>query len=391
MASKSRQACIVGIGESQYTRWGGIKDRSQFQLTAETVLAAIRDAGLSTRDVDGFTSFSNDANEAALMQVAIGAPMLRWSAMLWGGGGGGSCGSVSMAVAAIEAGHADVVVAYRGLCQGQTRRFGRFSKDRLHGNFVHPYGLFAPAQMLALLVQRHMHLYPVTEEHLAEVALNARANANRNPRAIMHGKAMTREDYFAARMISTPHRLFDCCLESDGACAVVITSSERARDLPSVPVDILSAMHGSGPGWGSGPLGSQNMPVADYNSTNSKYLAKELFAKAGLRPQDIDVAQIYDHFSGVVLMALEDYGFCGPGESGQFVENGGIRWQGGRLPINTSGGHLSEAYVHGMNLIVEGVRQMRGTSTSQVQDAKTCLVAGGLGVSPTSGLILGRT
>jgi len=147
--------------------------------------------------------------------------------------------------------------------------------------------------------------------------------------------------------------------------------------------------HGSGPGWGSGPLGSQNMPEADYDSTNNRRIARELFAKAGLAPADIDVAQIYDHFSGMVLLALEDFGFCGPGESGDFVTERGIRWDTGALPLNTSGGHLSEAYVHGMNHLVEGVRQLRGDSTAQVAGARTCLVTGGLGVAPTGGLILG--
>ena len=271
------------------------------------------------------------------------------------------------------------------------RRFGRFGEGRTHGNFVHPYGLFAPAQMLALLVRRHMHLYPeIREEHLGMIAVNARANAQRNPAAVMHGRTMTLDDYFASRYIAEPLRLFDCCLETDGACAVIITTRERARDLRQTPVRILASKHGSGPGWGSGPLGSQNMPEADYNSTNSRRLAKELFDAAGVTPADIDTAQIYDHFSGMVLMALEEYGFCAPGESAAYVAEGHIRWPDGRMPLNTSGGQLSEAYVHGLNLVNEGVRQLRGHSTSQVKDAQTCLVTGGLGVSPTSAIIIGR-
>ncbi len=391
MAELSRQPCIVGIGESEFTRWGGIQDRSQFQVTAEAILSALADAGLSTRDVDGFTSFSNDANEASLMAVALGIPTLRYSAMLWGGGGGGSCGAVSLACAALESGQARTVVVYRGLCQGQTRRFGKFGQGRTHGNFAHPFGLFAPPQMLALVMRRFMHLYPhVTSEHMAEIALSGRANANRNPRAIMHGRPLTREMYFESRWIAEPFRLYDCCLESDGACAAVLTTRERARDLPSAPVQVLAASHGGGQAWGSGPLGSHNMPDEYYASTNSRQLARELFDRAGVSPADIDVAQIYDHFSGLVLMALEDYGFCGPGESAQFVAEGAIRWPDGRLPLNTSGGQLSEAYVHGMNLLNEGVRQLRGESTSQVKDAQACLVSGGLGTSPTSGLILGK-
>ncbi len=385
------RCCIVGIGQSEYTKWGGIKDRSQFQVTAEAILAALDDAGLRPEDVDGLSSFSNDSNEANLMQVALGIPKLRLASMVWGGAGGGTCGAISLACSAIESGRADVVVAYRGLCQGQGKRFGRHGQGRVNGNFVDPFGVMAPPQMLAMIVQRFMHQYPITAEHLAEVALNARANANRNPRAVMHDRTLSRDDYFAARWIAEPLRLYDCCLETDGAAAVVITSAARARDARSRPVEILSAVQGSGPGWGNGALSGHNMPDADYASTNCRTLASELFGTAGLAPQDIDVAQIYDHFSGMVLMALEDLGFCGKGESGAFVESGAIRWPHGALPLNTSGGQLSEAYVHGMNLVVEGVRQMRGTSTSQVADAKTCLVTGGLGVAPSSAMILGRT
>jgi acetyl-CoA acetyltransferase len=384
------RACIAGIGQSAFTRWGGIQDRTQFQITAQAVVQAVRDAGLELSDIDGLASFSDDANAGPLMAVALGLPQLRWSSMVWGGGGGGSMGALAQACAAVESGQARAVAVYRGLCQGQGRRFGRFNAARPGSSFVNPFGLFSPPSMLALLVRRFMHLYPITELHLAEVALNARANANRNPHAVMHARTLTLEQYLASRWIAEPLRLFDCCLETDGACAVIVTSRERAADLRPPVVEVLSAVHGGGPGWGHGPLASHNMPDPDYASTNSRLLARDLYARAGVTPADIDVAQIYDHFSGLVLMALEEYGFCGHGESGAFVESGAIRWDSGRLPINTSGGQLSEAYVHGMNLLVEGVRQLRGSSTAQVPGARVCLVTGGLGVSPTSAAILGR-
>ena len=390
MTDKSKLACIVGVGETDYTRWGGIQDRSQFQVAGEAILAALKDANLTPADVDGFVSYSDDTNDACLMQVALGIPELRWTSMLWGGGGGGSCGSISLAAAAVESGQANVVVAYRGLCQGQSGRYGRGAFNFVHRNFINPFGMFAPVQMLALQTRRYMHLYGATSDHLAEIAISTRANANRNPSAFMYKKPLTLEQYYASRMISDPFRLFDCCLESDGAAAAVITSRERARDMSAKRVDILASGHGSGPGWGTGPLGSHNMPDEDYASTNGRRIARELYARAGISPDDIDVAEIYDHFTGLVLMALEDYGFCGRGEAPAFVEEGNIRWQTGSLPLNTHGGNLSQAYMHGFNHIVEGVRQIRGESTSQVQDAKLCLVTGGLGTAPTSALILGE-
>lgn len=385
-----RKACLVGLGQSRYTKWGGIKDKSQFQITAEAVAAAIQDAGLKPSDIEGFASFSDDTNAAPQMAVALGVPRMRWASMVWGGGGGGTIAALSHAVAAVEAGHIETAVVYRGLCQGQGRRFGKANAARPAGSFVNPFGLFAPPYMLALQVQRFMHLYPITELHLAEIALNARANANRNPNAVMHEKTLTLEDYLKGRWISEPLRLYDCCLETDGACAVVVTTRERARDLKHPIVEVVASVHGSGPQWGHGALGSHNMPDADYASSNSRALAQDLYGKAGVTPADIDTAQIYDHFSGLVLMALEEFAFCGRGESGAFVESGAIRWDSGKLPLNTSGGQLSEAYVHGMNLLAEGIRQMRGVSTSQVPDARLCLVTGGLGVSPTSSAILGR-
>jgi len=386
----SNRPCLVGIGQSEFTKWGGIKDRSQFQITAEAIASALADSGLRKSELDGFASFSNDANEGPAMQVALGLPRMRWSSMVWGGGGGGSMGALSQACAAVSSGQANAVAVYRGLCQGQTRRFGQFSAGRALGSLINPYGLFAPPYMLSLQVRRFMHLYPITELHLAEVALNARANANRNPRAVMFDRPLTLEDYLAGRWIAEPLRVYDCCLETDGACAVIVTTRERATDLAGPVIEVLAAQHGSGPGWGYGPLGSHNMPDADYASTNSNLLAQDLYAQAGVAPGDIDVAQIYDHFSGLVLMALEEFGFCERGGSGEFVTSGAIRWEGGSLPINTSGGQLSEAYVHGMNLLIEAVRQLRGKSTSQVSDARVCLVTGGLGVSPTSAAIIGR-
>jgi acetyl-CoA acetyltransferase len=217
---------------------------------------------------------------------------------------------------------------------------------------------------------------------MGHLAVAVRAHAQRNPRAVMHGRPLTLEEHATARVIADPFRLHDCCLETDGACAVILTSAERARDLRRTPVRILAAAEGGEGAWGAS-LYTHQAPAPPYPSANLAPVARRLWAMAECTPQDVDVAQLYENFTGMVLLALEDLGFCERGAGGAFVEDGA-------LPLNTAGGNLSEAYVHGLNLVLEGVRQMRGESTSQVRDAELCLVSGGPGVAPTSALILRR-
>ncbi|HYF57809.1 MAG TPA: acetyl-CoA acetyltransferase [Burkholderiaceae bacterium] len=389
MIDADRIPCITGIGQTAYTRWGGTVDRSEFSLACEAILAAIADAGLRPDDIDGIASYSSDRNEPAMLQRALGIEQVRFASMVWGGGGGGACGGLAHAAAAIESGRARHVVVFRALCQGQQFRFGRFHPWTPETAFTAPFGLFSPPQMAALVVQRHMHLYGTTSVQLGRVAIACRANATRNPAAVMRDRPITMEDYLASRMIASPLRLLDCCLESDGAAAIVVSGLASARDARAPVIEILAAAQGSERGWGTGLLGGHNQPVESYATGNSTVMARELFARAGVMPDDLDVAQVYDAFTGTVLIALEDYGLCGRGESGPFVEAGHVDWPDGRLPINTSGGNLSEAYIHGFNLTIEAVRQLRGTSTSQVDGARVCLVTGGQAVSPVSGAILG--
>ena len=201
---------------------------------------------------------------------------------------------------------------------------------------------------------------------------------------------MTLEDHQASPMIADPHRLFDCCLESDGACAVVVTSKQRARDLAKRPVEILASEQGAPKGYAFGPFTNANIPDELYATGGCEEMAGRLWGKAGLGPGDVDVAQIYDHFTGCVLMQLEDYGFCKRGEGGSFIEGGALSCHGGSLPTNTHGGSLSEAYIHGLNHVVEGVRSLRDESTSPVDGAEVCLVTSGACV-PSSAVLLGRT
>lgn len=389
-AAVADKTAIIGIGESEYTRRGGFMDRTEFQVLCEAIVKAADDAGISVSELDGFCSFGYERHEPVQVQVALGIPSMRFSNLVWGAGGGGCAGSVMNAALAVHAGICKNVVVYRSLCQGQYERYGAFRERPQGGQFMASFGLMSPAQMVALTFRRHMHEYGSTAEQLGHVAVTFRDHALRNPSAIQYGKPLTLEQHRSSRMITDPFRLYDCCLETDGACALIVTSRERARDSRKPPARLLAAAQESGAGWGLGAMGSHNMPLADYASTNSRALARALFGMAGLKPSDIDVAQIYDAFTGIVIMALEDFGICAPGEGGPFVESGGLRWPDGKLPSNTSGGLLSEAYLHGLNLIAEGVRQMRGESHCQVAVAETCLITSGGASGHKSALILGR-
>ena len=404
----SARAQIVGVGESAYSRWGKIGDVTEHALACQAISRAVEDAGLSMDDVDGLASFADDRNEAIFLAAELGLPALRFGNMVWMPGGGGGCAAVSNAAMAVETGQAEVVVVYRSLCQGQFFRFGTggVSADApgeppvpslqqanslllASMGFAMPYGLLMAAAAYALPTRRHMHLYGTTSEQLGMLAVTFREHASRNPRAVMGGRPLTLEDHQASPMIADPHRLFDCCLESDGACAVVVTTPERARDLAKPSVEILASEQGAPKGYGFGPFTNANIADELYATGGCEEMANRLWAKAGVGPSDIDVAQLYDHFTGCVLMQLEDYGFCSRGEGGTFIESGALAWQGGSLPTNTHGGSLSEAYIHGLNHVVEGVRSLRGESTSPVECAELCLVTSAACV-PSSALVLGR-
>lgn len=389
MANIANQACIVGIGETEYARYGGLKDRTEFDLACQAIGAAAENCGLRSDEVDGFACYSDTELDASLLQLSLGIPDLRFSGAVWGGRGGGSCGALALAVQAVETGQANYVAVFRSLCQGRSRRYGQFYAQRMHSDMLGPYGLFSAAQSLALVAQRYRHEYGFEDQDLASIAMTFRDNAQRNPRAVMYGKPLTLEQYFRSRPIADPFRLHDCCLETDGACAVIVTTHERANDLAKLPVKVLAAVQGGDYGWGTGAMGSHNMPGDSYITGGQRQLAKRLFAQAQLNPDDIDVAEFYDHFSALVFLTLEDFGFCGRGEGVDFIRAGHAVWPNGKMPINTHGGSMSEAYVHGMNHIVEGVRQLRGESTSQVADARTCLVTAASEISPSSAAILG--
>ncbi len=395
MSIKDR-TCIAGVGTTDYYKRGQSGDKSALVLCCEAIMAACEDGGIAVEEIDGFSSYA-DSNSAAIVAPALNIPEVRYSNLVWGGGGGGACAAVANAAAAIVGGFANVVAVYHAIKQPQTGRFGQafartggaYGAGGTPGaDFIAPFGLMSPAQMFALIIQRHMYEYGTKPEHLGTVGVTFREHARRNPKALMQAP-LTLEDYFASRIIAAPLRLFDCCQENDGAGAVIVVSAERARDLKQRPIYIMAGSQGGHGRWGES-ITEQQMPDEIYATAGHTEVARNLFRMAGVGPEDIDVAELYDHFSGLVLLQLEDYCFCGRGESGPFVAEGNIRWPDGKLPVNTHGGNLSEVYLHGTTHMVEAVRQLRGTSTAQVEDAELALVTAGPSPVPTSSMILRR-
>jgi acetyl-CoA acetyltransferase len=374
-----RDRCaIAGVGATDFSRRSG---RSDLTLALQASVAALDDAGLTPADVDGIVRCDHDLVRHNDLAEGLGVRNLTfWGEV--GPGGVAPCAMIGQAVAAIVSGQATTVLAYRSLNGRSGVRYGMAPPGTEHqlvgggmsyDEFFLPYGLLTAGQMFAFMAQRHMVEHGTTSEQLGHIATTCRTRANANPAAQMHDRPLTLDDYLAARMISSPLRLFDFCLETDGACAVVVTSTERALDGPKPPAVITAVAQASGPT----PQPGLMFPVLTRDSITelpSAVVAPLLYERAGLGPDEIDVAQLYDCFTITVLLQLEDYGFCKRGEGGPFAASGEIDL-GGSLPINTAGGHLSEGYIHGMNHVVEGVRQIRGESTSQVPGAETCLVS----------------
>ncbi len=380
------KVAIVGVGETPYYKRGQAPD-SEFKLALSAILRACDDAGIAPSRIDGFASYSNDRNDPARLAAALGLPELRFSNMQWGGGGGGGSGAVANAAAAVAAGLADCVVVFRALAQGQFARFGlgarsaTVSGDRAYSA---PYGLMSPAQRFAMMVQRFMHETGVRPETQRAVAMASYHHAQNNPRALMYGRPLSEEDYENSRWIVEPFHLFDCCQENDGAAALILMPSDRARDFKQQPAYILAAAQGVDHRAGAGV---HNAP--DYASANFKTVAPRLYAMAGVGPSDVDVAQVYENFTGGVVMSIVEHGFCSSDEANDFLTFENLIAPGGRLPLNTSGGNLAECYMHGLELQVEAVRQIRGASTNQVADVNVSLVASGPMVAPVSDMILG--
>jgi acetyl-CoA acetyltransferase len=383
------RAAIAGIGATEFSKDSG---RSELKLAVEAVHAALDDAGLRPQDVDGLVTFTMDTNPEITVAQAAGIGELSFFSRIHYGGGA-ACATVQQAALAVATGIAEVVVCYRAFNERSQHRFGtgltsrQASSEGAAMGWTMPYGLLTPASWVALHAQRYLHTYGLSPDVFAPVAVADRFHAATNPAAYFYRRPITLEDHAASRWIVEPLRLLDCCQETDGGQALVVTTPERARDLRHTPAVITAAAQGAGRNqeamtsfYRDGLTGLPEMGV----------VARQLWRTSGLTPADIDTAVLYDHFTPFVLMQLEEFGFCGPGEGADFAAGGRLQLGGGGLPVNTHGGQLGEAYLHGMNGIAEAVRQLRGTAVNQIEGgAERVLVTAGTGV-PTSGLVLGR-
>ncbi|WP_333618070.1 lipid-transfer protein [Dietzia sp.] len=386
--SLAGRAAIAGIGATDFSKNSG---RSELRLAAEAVTAALDDAGLSPSDIDGLVSFTMDTNIEIAVARAAGIGELKFFSRIHYGGGAAAA-TVQQAAMAVATGVAEVVVCYRAFNERSGMRFGQVNSSLVQqvnssgtdNAFSYPHGLSTPAGFVAMVAQRYMHDYGATSEDFGRIAVSDRRYAANNPNAFFYGKPITLAEHQASRYIAEPLHLLDCCQESDGGQAIVVTTPERAKDLKQKAVTVAAAASGSGP--------DQYIMTSYYRPDLASLpemglVGEQLWAQAGFGPGDVDAAILYDHFTPYVLMQLEELGFCGRGEAPDLVRQKGVFDLDGALPLNTHGGQLGEAYIHGMNGIAEGVRQIRGTSVNQVANPHHVLVTAGTGV-PTSGLVL---
>lgn len=389
MLEFARKTAIAGIGATEFSKDSG---RTPMQLATEACLAACADAGLEPSKVDGMVVYSAERNTEIEVARNLGIGELTHFSMVHHGGGA-ACGTVALAAQAVYSGAADYVLCYRAFNERSWHRFGQGVQDQHNSpeafdvsfSWTSPFGLLTPAQWVAMFATRYMYETGATSEDFGRVAVADRKHAATNPKAFFYDKPITLEEHQASRWIVEPLHLLDCCQESDGGQALLVTTAERAADLAQKPAIIAAAAQGVAE--------DQHMMRSYYRDDitgipEMGVVARQLWESTGLGPDDIQTATIYDHFTPLVLPQLEEFGFCAKGEAKDFIADGAIEL-GGRLPINTNGGQLGEAYIHGMNGIAEGVRQIRGTSVNQVPDVVNTLVTAGTAV-PTSGLILSQ-
>jgi acetyl-CoA acetyltransferase len=379
------RAAIVGVGQTEFSKNSG---RSTLRMALEAIMEALDDAGLRPSDIDGVVKMaSNREIEETDIARALGLRNLRFFGEIDYGGGAGSA-TVGHAAAAIAAGQADVVVTFRSLNERSERRFG---ESTVGGGvagwraYYIPIGLVTPAQWMAIFGRRYLHEFGHDTDAFGMVTVLSRRNAATNPHAMMYQRPITIEDHRRAEWIAEPLRLLDCCLDTDGASCAIVASAGVARRSSGTPVWIRAATQG---------MGSAAETMTSWQRDSLTHLeeheaaAEALYRGADMTPDDIDVLLVYDHFTPMVLMTLEAYGFAARGHAPDRFREGFFDLDGAK-PLNPMGGHLGEGYLHGFGHIVEAVRQLRGTACNQVRtrQPRTALVASAGGV-PTGSLIL---
>ncbi|MDI9949312.1 MULTISPECIES: thiolase C-terminal domain-containing protein [Rhodococcus] len=376
-------AAVVGASEFHYKR--GESPASELRMTLRAIVEAAADAGVSPREIDGFVSYGGGDNDGTVVGASLMSPRIRWSTMIWGGGGGGAAAAITNAAVAIAAGQARCVVVYRAMAQKDSGRLG-YAKHHFDGHML-PHGVGSPAQACALRTRRMLEHDGVPESAMKSLVLADYFHAQRNPHAAAFGRPLDEADYAASRMIVEPYRLYDCSRENDGAVALILVAAGRAEKLSSSPAYVLAGSQGAVGGYA---VDSEN--DLDYTSagfSGAAGVAETLWADADLGPDQVDVVQVYENFSGSGVAALIDHGLCPRGaDAGKVMTLENLTAPHGLLPVNTSGGNLADSFVNGMGLAVEAVRQVRGTSTNQVPDAQVSLFIGGPMAALSSSVLL---
>jgi acetyl-CoA acetyltransferase len=374
---------VAGVGLRQYKR--GKAPLPEQGVLVHTIVDACEDAGFDPALIDGFVSYGDDKNEPVRLMSDLGTRELRLNAQMWGGGGGGIAGAFGLAASAIATGQATAVVVFRALVQSNSGRMSAaVMRHHLNDHLVGA-GLVSPAQICALRAQRLYEHHKVPQSVAEELVRASYYHGSRNPEATAFGQPLDLDAYRHGRWIAEPFRLFDCSRENDGAGALLLVSSERARDLRKAPVRLLGVANGTAKGWGD--LCENDL---DYASAGFRPIARRLWEQTGVTPADVDVVQLYENFSAQGVASLIDHGFCSYENVAEFIRFENLIAPSGRLPVNTAGGNFAHGFVHGIGMAIESVRVLRGESANPVPDAKICLMAGGPGAPTVSSALFGR-
>jgi len=370
---------VAGVGLRQFKRGGSpLPERG---VLVGAIVDACADAGLDPSEIDGFCSYGDDKNEPVRLMPDLGMRSLRWSAQVWGGGGGGIAGAFGLAAAAILTGQASAVVVFRALVEGVSGRLSAAVMAHHLNEHMMGAGIVSPAQACALRAQRMFERHGVPRSACEAMVQASYVHGARNPEAIAYGKAFDIEDLRTSRWISEPFRLFDCSRENDGAGALLLVSAERARDLKRPPVYLAGVAQGAARGWGDL---LENDDEDQYATAGFRQVAADLWRTSGLSPADVDVVQVYENFSAQGVAAMIDHGLCTYENASEVLRLENLVAATGRLPVNTAGGNLAQGFIHGIGMPIEAVRQLRGESANPVPDARICLMTGGPGAPTVS-------